>query len=157
MSSYRTPLWDLQPDITSCRNVAVWNLRSVSVGRPLWRKDGSAICSVITQWSESHRTRNHSLLSHLRLPKPGGPGPRIYIPHEQGGPVIPPGTGFPLDQIWPLLHNSEAGKTEDIVYSVRIHGNACILATGLYVTVFFEFPCWALSLETGHISCCNQI
>jgi hypothetical protein len=24
----------------------------VSVGRPLWREDGSAICSVITQWSE---------------------------------------------------------------------------------------------------------
>jgi hypothetical protein len=29
-----------------------------------------------------------------RLSQPGGPGPRIYIPQEQGGPVIPPGTGF---------------------------------------------------------------
>jgi hypothetical protein len=29
-------------------------------------------------------------------PKPWGPGPRIYIPQEQGGPVIPPGTGFPF-------------------------------------------------------------
>jgi hypothetical protein len=28
MSWYRAPLWDLRPDITSCRNVAVWNLRS---------------------------------------------------------------------------------------------------------------------------------
>jgi hypothetical protein len=35
-------------------------------------------------------------LSHLRLPQPGGRGPRIYIPQEQGGPVIPPGTGFPF-------------------------------------------------------------
>jgi hypothetical protein len=34
------------------------------------------------------------LLSHLRLPQPGGPGSRIYIPQEQGSPVIPPGTGF---------------------------------------------------------------
>jgi hypothetical protein len=34
--------------------------------------------------------------SHLRLPQPGGPGPCIYIPQEQGGPVIPPGTGFPF-------------------------------------------------------------
>jgi hypothetical protein len=67
----------------------------VSVGRPLWREDGSAICSVITQWSESHRIRNHTLLSRLRLPQPGGPGSRIYIPEGQGGPVIPPGTGFP--------------------------------------------------------------
>jgi hypothetical protein len=32
----------------------------VSVGRPLWREDGSAICSVITHWSESRRTRNRS-------------------------------------------------------------------------------------------------
>jgi hypothetical protein len=41
----------------------------------------------------------HILLSHLRLPQPGGPGPRIYIPQEQGGPVIPPGTGFPLRRL----------------------------------------------------------
>jgi hypothetical protein len=34
------------------------------------------------------------LLSHLRLPQPGGPVPRIYIPQEQGGPVILPGTGL---------------------------------------------------------------
>jgi hypothetical protein len=59
----------------------------VSVGRPLWREEGSAVCSVIIQWSESRRTRNHTLLSHLRLPQPGGPGSRIYIPQEQGGPV----------------------------------------------------------------------
>jgi hypothetical protein len=38
----------------------------------------------------------HILLPHLRLPQPGGPGSRIYIPQEQGGSVIPPGTGFPF-------------------------------------------------------------
>jgi hypothetical protein len=27
------------------------------------------------------------MLSHLRLPQPEGPGPCIYIPQEQGGPV----------------------------------------------------------------------
>jgi hypothetical protein len=66
----------------------------VSVGRPLWRDDGSAIFSVITQWSESRSTLSHTLLSHLRLPQPGGPGSRIYIPQEQGGPVIHLGTGY---------------------------------------------------------------
>jgi hypothetical protein len=66
----------------------------VSVGCPLWWEDGSAICSIITQWSESYRTRNRSLLSHLRLAQPGGPGSLTYIPQEHGGPVIPPGTGF---------------------------------------------------------------
>jgi len=29
-------------------------------------------------------------------PHPGGPGPCIYIPQRQGGPVIPPGTGYPF-------------------------------------------------------------
>jgi hypothetical protein len=55
MSWYRELLWDLRPDIISCRNVTVWNLRSIIWGLPLWWEDGSAICSVITQWSESLR------------------------------------------------------------------------------------------------------
>jgi hypothetical protein len=29
-------------------------------------------------------------------PQPGGPGLCIYVPQWQGGPVIPPGTGFPF-------------------------------------------------------------
>jgi hypothetical protein len=51
------------------------------------------MCNVIAHWSESLRTRNHTLLSHLRLPQPGGPGSRVYIPKGQGVPVIPLGTG----------------------------------------------------------------
>jgi hypothetical protein len=46
--------------------------------------------------SKSRRTHDNILLSHLRLPQPGEPGSRIYIPPEQDGPVItppPPGTG----------------------------------------------------------------
>jgi hypothetical protein len=42
-------------------------LWSFILGRPLWREDGSVICSSICQWSESRRTRNLTLLSHLRL------------------------------------------------------------------------------------------
>jgi hypothetical protein len=41
----------------------------------------------------------HFTLSDSRLPKPGEPGPRIYIPQEQGGPFIPPGTGFPFRRL----------------------------------------------------------
>jgi hypothetical protein len=48
----------------------------LSVGRPLWRED--AVCSAITQWSESHRTRKHTLAFYLRLHQPGGLGSRIY-------------------------------------------------------------------------------
>jgi hypothetical protein len=63
----------------------------VSLGRPLWREDGYAICSVITQWSESRRTRNHTLLSHLRLPQPGGPGSPYLYPLGRGWPSYTPG------------------------------------------------------------------
>jgi hypothetical protein len=53
--------------------------------------------SAVPLWSESLGTQDRILLSQfLRLPQPGGPGPRIFIPQEQGGPVIPPGTGFPF-------------------------------------------------------------
>jgi hypothetical protein len=65
----------------------------VSVGRPFWQVDGSAICCAITQWSESRRNRNHTLLSHPRLRQPGGPGACIYIPQKQGSPVIPRALG----------------------------------------------------------------
>jgi hypothetical protein len=34
---------------------------------PLWREDRSIVSSAITHWSESHRTRNHTSLFHLRL------------------------------------------------------------------------------------------
>jgi hypothetical protein len=71
----------------------------VSVGRPLWREDGSAVCSTITQWSESRWTRKHTLLSHLRLPQPGGPASCIYISQEQSGLVLPSGTRFPLRRL----------------------------------------------------------
>jgi hypothetical protein len=58
------------------------------------------VCNLqFNQWSESRRTRNHTLLSYQRLPQPGGPGSRIYISQEQGGPVTPPGTGFPLRRL----------------------------------------------------------
>jgi hypothetical protein len=43
-------------------------------------------------------------VSDLRLSQLGGPGPCIYIPQEQGGLVIPPGTGYPFRCIF-LLYN----------------------------------------------------
>jgi hypothetical protein len=36
----------------------------------------------------------HFTVSNLSLHQPGGPGPRIYTPQEQGVPVTPSGTGF---------------------------------------------------------------
>jgi hypothetical protein len=41
----------------------------------------------------------HFTVSDPRIPQHREPGPRIYIPQEQGGPVIPPGTGFPFHRL----------------------------------------------------------
>jgi hypothetical protein len=75
--------------------------------------DERAVCSLhlllslaiaVILESESRGTHNHILLSHMRLSQPGGLVSRIYVPQEQGGPVIPPGTGFPLHRLSPLSH-----------------------------------------------------
>jgi hypothetical protein len=44
-------------------------------------------------------SRLHFTVSDSRFPQPGGRSPRIYIPQEQGGPVVPPGTGFPFHRL----------------------------------------------------------
>jgi hypothetical protein len=99
ISWYRVPLWNLRPDIISCRNVAVSNLRSCVCGAP-----------SLTRGRVSNLQCNHSIVRVAQnqkpyftvsseTPQPGGPGSRIYIPQEQGGPIIPPGTGFRLRRL----------------------------------------------------------
>jgi hypothetical protein len=72
-------------------------------------------------------------VSDSTLPQPGGPGPRIYIPQEWGGPVIPPGTGFSsrtnrIDHGIDLVcypHHIASGRTDRNPsfhrYSLKIH------------------------------------
>jgi hypothetical protein len=86
------------------------------------------LASPIPLGSESRGTKDHILLSQfLRLPKPGEPGPRIYIPQEQRGPDtrIPPGTFMALclnsyaqgriclAKIWPVLRNVNVRITDN--------------------------------------------
>jgi hypothetical protein len=84
---------------------SAWQLL-LYVGRPLWREDGSVIDLYNCLWAlpeqllsgpspVEHTTVFYSLIWD-------SPGPRIYIPQEQVGPVIPPGTGFPFLQAGPL-------------------------------------------------------
>jgi hypothetical protein len=84
--------------------LSFWRLRVSSYGAPSLTRGWVSnllvqlllgLVRAVTLGSKSRRTHGHILLSHLILPQPGGPGPRIYIPQETGGPVVSPGTVFP--------------------------------------------------------------
>jgi hypothetical protein len=68
----------------------------VSAGRPLWREDVSAICSVTTQWPESRSSCNHTSLSHLRLPQTWRDRFPYLYPPETGWPSYTPGHWVPF-------------------------------------------------------------
>jgi hypothetical protein len=103
LSWCQAPIWDTRPIFPFF--FLCWQLRVSWCGASSLTRGW--ICNLLVQLHlglaravtlgyGSRRTHGQILLSHLRLPQPGGPGPRIYIPQEQGGPVIPPGTGFPF-------------------------------------------------------------
>jgi hypothetical protein len=101
--------------------------RFVDMGRPVWREDGSVFynCCCLRQRSYSQirvprGSWPHFAVSDLRLLQPGEPGPCIYIPQEQGGPAIPPGTGFSLTHyiqwMFPSLYRPLANRIENTFY-----------------------------------------
>jgi hypothetical protein len=57
-------------------------------------------CQSSHSWVQAPQNSDHILLSHLRLPQPGGPGPCIYIHQKQCNQVILPGTGFHFRRLW---------------------------------------------------------
>jgi hypothetical protein len=79
----------------------------------------------------------------MRLPQPGGPGPRIYIPQEQGGPDISLGTGFPfrrLLRLTVLLSKSKLYYDQQSVgQSVLVLGNHLGPATNFSHSLFDYF------------------
>jgi hypothetical protein len=86
MSWYWAPLWDLQPDITSFQNVAVWNLWSCFCGAPSLTRE--RVCNLQC---------NHSMVRVAQNPKPyftvsseTPPTWRAKFPY-----LYPPGTGSP--------------------------------------------------------------
>jgi hypothetical protein len=102
LSWNKAHIWGLRPDFYYCQTVAgllMWNaLSDESMGLPF------TIAACPRQRSRSwvwvpRDSWPYITVSDSRLPEPGGPGARIYIPQEQGGPVIPPGTGFPFRRL----------------------------------------------------------
>jgi hypothetical protein len=101
LSWCQAPIWDLRPIFLSLEIVfrQLWICYFVAPSLTRGWVCNLLLLLVLTSavplGSESLETQDHTLLfQFLRLPQPGGPGPRIYIPQEQGGPDIPPDTRF---------------------------------------------------------------
>jgi hypothetical protein len=79
-------------------------------------------CCCWSSPAQFRGTQDHILLSQfLRLSEPGGPGSHIYIPQEQGVPVIPLGTGFPFRL---LLRLARGLRPWSLVSFLRLAGTA---------------------------------
>jgi hypothetical protein len=84
------------------------------------------LARAVTLGSKSRRTHDHILLSNLRLPWPGGPGPRIYIPQEQGGLVtlfLALGLLYPEDGNDTFLRNVGSHKTHTVPHPRGRHSS----------------------------------
>jgi hypothetical protein len=79
LSWNKAPIWSLRPDLYYCLTISVFGYGAPSLTR-------GRVCLLNVQYTI------YFTVSDLR------PGPCIYIPQEQGGPVIPPDTGFRLFQ-----------------------------------------------------------
>jgi hypothetical protein len=90
MSCCRAPTWDLRPDITSCRNVAVWKMRSYFCGMPSLKSTGLQF--AVQSFNDPSRAEPLTIWDSLNLE---GQVPVFISPQEQGGRVIPPGIGLP--------------------------------------------------------------
>jgi hypothetical protein len=114
-------------------------------------------------------------VTNSRLPQPGGPGPLIYIPQEQGGPVIPPATVFPFRRLlrftrlpWRYSTPPPLGidwlLSLSLVLRPTVSRSVCLGVkhpSGAYDQIFITVRhlrvCWcgALSLTRGRV-CCLQ-
>jgi hypothetical protein len=75
-------------------------------------------------------------VSDSRLPQPGGPGPRIYIPQEKGGRVIPPGSGFCFLRLlrlagleWKYSNPPKSKSKSKLLYDCRFTANRFVMAS----------------------------
>jgi hypothetical protein len=89
------------------------------------------LARAVTLRSKSRRTYDHILLSHLRLPQPGGPGSHIYIPREQGGPVIPPGTGLGSSIYYPGCYALSVNAWGKLLHKISRHN-----------VQYLQWRCW---------------
>jgi hypothetical protein len=97
LSWCQAPIWGPIPDFCYYQTVRVcWcGAASLTRGRVCSLQLLLVLASAVILGSHSCRTHDHILLSQIRPSPTWGPGPRIYVPQEQGGPVMAPHTGSP--------------------------------------------------------------
>jgi hypothetical protein len=123
--------WDPRADFYYCQTVAglmMWGTLSDRMGLSF------TIAAGPHQWSHSLVSvpwDSWSYFTNLRLTQPERPGALTHIPREQGGPVIPAGTGIPLCCFLPL--------------------------TGLWWRYLNPHPCGELTLTATYNLSCLQI
>jgi hypothetical protein len=73
-------IWDMSTDLYHHHMALQPN---TGPGLPFW---GFITITFLQGW----------IVSPAPNPQPGGPGLLIYDPQRQGGPAVPPGTGYPF-------------------------------------------------------------
>jgi hypothetical protein len=126
-----SPIWGPRPEFCYCQTFAgllMWDVFSDE------RAGLSFIIAAGLRQRSNFRVRvprdswPNFTVSDSKLPQHWRPGHRIFIPQEQGGPVIPPGTGFHFRRLLWLT-----GLGGDI--RTRLHTGASLLATNYWITV----------------------
>jgi hypothetical protein len=152
LSWCKAPVWGLRPDFYFYQRVA---------GLLMWGALSDEKTGLSFTISAGSRQHSHSrvrvsrdswpyfTVSGSRLPQPGGTGPRIYIPQEQGGPVIPPGTGFPFRRL--LRH---AGLRVEVFFSESLKANALSQATASYFRILSDS--WFTVIESLTLALATQ-
>jgi hypothetical protein len=90
--------------------ITVEHLRSLCFGAPFLTRGRGCnlpIHFAVTLRPKSRRTHNHIFLPHLRLPQPGRPGSRIYIPRNSVAELYPRVLGSPLSPLTTLRSTME--------------------------------------------------
>jgi hypothetical protein len=106
----------------------------------------------------------HFTVSDSSCPKLGGSGPRIYILQEQGGPLIPPDTGFLFRRLlrlaglrWrystPPPHEFEISLSLSLTLRPTVSRTVCLgikHPSGAYDQIFITvrqfLVCWCVAL-----------
>jgi hypothetical protein len=117
-----SPIWSPRPDFCYYQTLA----DLLTWGRPHWKRTGLSF-----KIADFLRRRSHSrdkdprdswsyfTVSDSRLLQPGGLGPHIYTPQEQGGAVIPPRT-FSIQMTDPSLYRFSTDRIENAVSMVSL-------------------------------------